>query len=93
MIPSCGFSQCYNDYYFFIRELAKDFGRVLDCIGENSEICILFSVPTTKEDKRIDKRGKEIKPKIISYKSKFIDSTSFMASSLKRFVNNLGEGT
>ena len=63
----------WNYYcHLFIRELAKEFEGELDCIGDYSDKYITFSVPVTKEVKWIAKRGKELKPKIISCKLKFI---------------------
>ena len=56
----------------------------------NKEKYINFSVPIKKND-RIGKRGKEIKTKIIYYKSKFVDSAKSMASSFSNLVDNLGE--
>ena len=50
-----------------------------------------FSVPVRKEVKRIYKIGKEV-TETISYKSKFIDSAIFTASSLSNLVNNLTDG-
>ena len=47
-----------------------------------------FSVPIEKEIKRIEK---EI-TKTISYRLQFIDSVTFIASSLSNFLNNLAEG-
>ena len=52
---------------------------------------ITFSVPIQKEVARICKNEEEIK-KTISYRLQFIDSASFMASSVSSLVNNLPEG-
>ena len=49
-----------SDYHLFIRELAKDFERELDCIGGNSLRYITLSVPIT-EVQRIVKGGRELK--------------------------------
>ena len=71
------------DYHFFIKELAGEFKKQFTCLGENTEICITFTVPIDKEVRRIDKREKVLI---------FIDNARFMASSLSNLVNNLFEG-
>ena len=52
---------------------------------------MIFSVPIEKEVTRVYKNGEEV-TKNISYILQFIDSASFMASSLSNRVNNLFEG-
>ena len=74
------------DYHFIIKELAKEFEGEFECLGENKEKYITFSVPIKKE---ITKKGKIIK---ISYKIKFIDSYRFMSTSLSKLIDNLSEG-
>ena len=37
------------DYHFIIKELAKEFKREFECLGENTEKYISFSVPIKKE--------------------------------------------
>ena len=37
------------DYHFRIKELAKEFEGQSECLGENTEKCITFSVPIKKE--------------------------------------------
>ena len=37
------------DYHFRIKELAKEFEGQSECLGENTEKCINFSVPIKKE--------------------------------------------
>ena len=69
------------DYHFITKELAK--GN-FECLGENTEKYITFSVPIKK---RIDNKDLEI-----TYKIKFIDSYRFMSSSLSKLVDNLSEG-
>ena len=71
------------DYHFIIRELASEFDGNFECLGENTEKYITFSVPNKKriENKNID----------ITYKTKFIDSFRFMATSLSKLVDNLTE--
>ena len=69
------------DYHFIIKELAKKFGANFDCLGENTEKYITFSVPLKK---KIENKDIEI-----NYKIKFIDSCRFMSSSLSKLVDNL----
>ena len=66
------------DYHFVIKKLAEEFKGEFECLGENTEKYITFSVPLKKEDD-----GK------ITYKLKFIDSYRFMQSSLSNLVDNL----
>ena len=73
-----------NDYHFIIRELVKEFEGNFECLGENTEKYITFSLPIKK---RIE--NKDMK---ITYKIKFIDSFKFMATSLSKLVDNLTEG-
>ena len=61
----------------------KEFEGNFECLGENTEKYITFSVPIKKkiENKDIG----------ITYKIKFIDSFRFMATSLSKLVDNLTE--
>ena len=61
----------------------KEFEANFECLGENTEKYITFSVPIKK---KIENKDFEI-----TYKIKFIDSYIFMASSLSKFVDNLSE--
>ena len=72
------------DYHFIIKELVKEFESNFDCLGENTEKYITFSVPLKKkiETKKLE----------ITYEIKFIDSFRFMSSSLSKLVDNLSEG-
>ena len=79
------------DYHFTIEELAEEFGGQFECLGENTEKYINFSVPIKKETTKKDKNGNDEITKI-SYKIKFIDSYRFMSASLSNLVNNLSEG-
>ena len=72
------------DYHFIIKELVKEFNGNFECLGENTEKYIAFSVPIKK---KIEKKDLEIK-----YKIKFIDSYRFMSSSLSKLIDNLSEG-
>ena len=62
----------------------KEFEGNFECLGENIEKYITFSVPIMK---KIENKDLEI-----TYKIKFIDSYRFMASSLSKLVGNLSEG-
>ena len=68
------------DTHFIINQLAEEFKRELNCIGENMEKYITFSVPIKKE---CDDN------KTITYKLRFIDSFRFMPTSLPELVDNL----
>ena len=72
------------DYHFIIKDLVKEFDGNFDCLGENTENYITFSVPLKK---KIENKDIEI-----TYKIKFIDSYRFMSSSLSKVVDNLSEG-
>ena len=69
------------DYHFVIKELAREFEGNFECLAENTEKYITFSVSIKKriDDKNID----------ITYKIKFSDSFRFMATSLSKLVDNL----
>ena len=72
------------DYHFIMKELVKEFDGNFECLGENTEKFITFSVPIKKkiENKNIE----------ITYKIKFIDSYRFMSMSLSKLIDNLSEG-
>ena len=70
------------DYHFIIRELAEEFKGQFECLGENTEKYITFSIPIKKEHDN---------GKTITYKIKFIDSCRFMPSKLSNLVDNLSE--
>ena len=65
------------DYHFVIKKLAEEFKGEFECLGENTEKYITFSVPLKKENDN----GKKI-----TYKLKFIDSYRFMSTSLSNLV-------
>ena len=73
-----------HDYQFIIKELAKEFDGNFECLGENTEKYITFSVTINKEIRNKDK--------IIEITYKFIDSFRFMSTSLSKLVDNLSEG-
>ena len=72
------------DYHFIINELVKEFKGNFECLSENTEKYITFSMPIKK---KIENKDLEI-----TYKIKFIDSYRFMSSSLSKLVDNLSEG-
>ena len=67
------------DYHFIIKQLAEEFKGQFECLGENTEKYITFSVPIKEDDNS----------KKITYKLKFIDSYRFMQSKLSDLVDNL----
>ena len=73
------------DYHFIIKELVKEFDGNFDCLGENTEKYITFSVPLKKKIE--NKASIEI-----NYKIKFIDSCRFIPSLSSKLVDNLSEG-
>ena len=74
------------DCHFIIKELAKEFDGNFECLGENTEKYITFSVPIKKEIRNKDKIIE------MTYKIKFIDSYRFKSTSLSNLVDNLTEG-
>ena len=66
------------DYHFIIKELGQ-----FECLGENTEKYITFSVPIKKQPDN---------GKTVTYKLIFIDSFKFMSTSLSILVNNLSKG-
>ena len=72
------------DYHFIIKEVVKEFEGNFECLGQNTEKYITFSVPIKK---KIENKDFEI-----TYKIKFVESYRFMASSLSKLVDNLSEG-
>ena len=78
------------DYHFIIKELEEEFEGEFECLGENTEKYITFSVSIKKETTKKDKDSNNKITKI-SYKTKFIDSYRFSSTSLSNLVNNLSE--
>ena len=72
------------DYHFIIKELVKEFDGNFECLGENTEKYLMFSVPLKK---KIENKSIEI-----TYKIKFIDSYKFMSVSLSKLIDILSEG-
>ena len=71
-------------YHFIIKGLVKEFKGSFECLGENTEKYITFSVPIKKKTENKDLE--------ITYKIKFIDSYRFMSSLLSKLVDNFSEG-
>ena len=69
------------DTHFILNQLAIEFKGELNCIGDNMENYITFSVPIKKECNNNDN-------KTITYRLKYIDSFRFMPTSLSELVNN-----
>ena len=68
------------DYHFIIKGLAEKFEGDFECLDENKEKHITFSVPIKKESNEDE---------TIIYRIKFIDSFRFMSTSLSTLVDNL----
>ena len=48
------------DYHFIIKELAKGFDGLFECLGENTENYKTFSISIEREVTNIDKDGNEM---------------------------------
>ena len=70
------------DYHFIINKLAKEFDGQLECLGENTEKHVTFSVPISKD---LDSG------ETTTYRLKFIDSFRFMSTSLSSPVDNISQ--
>ena len=81
-IPIVFHNDSTYDYHFIIKELAKEFEEQFECLGENTEKYITFSLPINKQ---LDNG------KTVAYKLEFIDSFKFMSTSLSILVNNLSD--
>ena len=80
-IPIVFHNSLTYDYHVIIKQLGEDFKGQFECLQENTEKCITFSVPIKEDDNS----------KKITYKLKFIDSCRFMKSKLPDLVHNLSE--
>ena len=67
---------------FIIKQLAIEFKGEFECLRENSENYITFSVPIKKIHDN---------DKTIIHRLKFIDSFRFISTSLSSLVDNLSE--
>ena len=83
-IPPVFHNGSIYDYHFIIKELVKEFDSNFECLGENTEKYITFSVPI--------KKNVENKDLEITYKIKFIDSYRFKSMPLSKLIDNLSEG-
>ena len=72
------------DYHFLIKELAEEFKGEFECLGENIEKYISFSVPIKKEHD-------DDNDKTITYKWKLINNCRFIRSKLSDLFGNLSE--
>ena len=79
---SISYGSTYDYKFMIINHLAKEFDGQFECLGENTEKYITFSVPTKKQ---LDNS------KTIRYKLKFIDSFRFVSTTLSSLVDNLSE--
>ena len=79
------------DYHFIIKEAAEEYAGQFTALGENTEKCIIFSVPINGNSKKLVEREKKLEVKTISYKLKFSEGPGFMASSPPNLVDNLAE--
>ena len=70
------------DFHFIIKLIAKEFDSQFECLGENTEKYITFSVTIKKE---LDNS------KTITYKLKFIDIFRFILTSISGLVDNLSD--
>ena len=68
-IPVVFHSGSKYDYHFIIQELVEEFKGEFECLGENTDKFVTFSVQINKKLEN---------DKTITYKTKFIDSFRFM---------------
>ena len=88
---SLGFNNLPSyDGHFIIKELAHEFDGGLECLGENTEKYISFSVKINK----ITKKCEDDNEKFVNVpcRLKFIDSYRFMSASLSDLVDDLSNG-
>ena len=84
-IPEFFHNRSSYGYHLIIKELAEEFkGEDIECLAENTEKYISFSVS-------IKKIKNEDTNETITYKLKFIDTFRFMRSGLSGLVDNLSE--
>ena len=53
-----------SNYNFIIKKLEEEFDGQFNCLGENTEKYITFTVPTEKEVIKVDKNGEKLKKNI-----------------------------
>ena len=73
----------YYNYHFIMKQLAEEFGKQFTCLGENTEKYKTFHFQYKNKLQELIKMEKIYKK--ISYRSQFIDSAIFMASSFSKF--------
>ena len=69
-----------HNFHFIIKKLTEEVKGKFECLGENIEKYMIFSLPTQKQNGNV---------KTMTYKIKFIKSVRFMASLLPSLVDNL----
>ena len=79
------------DYRFIIKYLTRKFYGHFECLGENTEKYVTFSVSIKKVINDENEDDKESKAKEIKYRIKFIDSCRPMPDSISTLVDNLSE--
>ena len=82
-IPIINHNASY-DTHFMINQLAAEFKGEINCIGDNMEKYVTFSVPIKKGV--INNDGNK---KLITCKLRFIDSYRFMLASLSELADNM----
>ena len=89
-IPVIFHNDSTYDYHLIIKGLAKELEGEIECLGENTEKYITFSISINK---KITKRDKDGNDKIvnITYRLKFIDSYRFMSAPLSSPVDILSD--
>ena len=80
-IPALFHNGTVYDYHFIIKYLSTEFKGNSECLGENTEKYISFTVPFKKV----------INDKEIKYRLRISDSCRFMQDSLSNLVDNLSE--
>ena len=71
------------DNHFVVRQLAKDFKGSFNCIGENTEKYISFSISIFKKSGNVNKKKK---PDVFTLN--LIDNNRFMKGSLDNHVKS-----
>ena len=61
----------YN-YHLIKNELAEEFEKQFNCLWENTEKYITFTVPIEKEVRRMDKNGEEVTKVYLTFYSLLI---------------------
>ena len=90
-IPAIFHNGSTYDYHLIIKELGKEFDGEFECLVENTENYITFSISINKKITKKDKDGND-KIVNIQYRLKFIDSYRFMSAPLSSLVDNLSDG-